>query len=295
MDILKKIFNSIRKFKSLSGLKIEKILLSSPFSVVKLNDGSIGSAINYDNLLNLIPQHQNKLKEKQFYSKLEKDPLLWNSLVDKEDLLSTSLKVSILSSLSQDMLNSEVLSKCKINFKRVSYLESEESGYPYVIPSLMKNTESILIIGEGGVYPYYVLKRKIPKIVVCDLRYKNHDKLKKTKREAELLIRNFKYKGDLSFIDTQNLGETEIFFDTLWITGSTLCNDTLGGLTPLFKKPEIVVLQGPSCSVFPKILFELGITDILTTIKSEKEVELGKFKSERIYEFVDRNYVYISK
>ncbi len=295
MKVLKKTFNSIREIKPLSGLNIEKILLSSPFSIVRLNDASIGSAINYDNLLNPKTGYQIKLREEKFYSEVQDDPLLWNTLVGEKDLLSTSLKVSILSALSQNLFTGDLLSKFGIRLERTNYSNEFDGDFQYSVRSIVGEPKNTLIIGEGGIYPYYVLKMNIPKVTVCDIKYRDIHQLRKSEREADLLIRKFGFDGDLSFIDVQEIDHIEKSVDVLWITGSVLCNNTFRELVPLFGKAKKVVLQGPSCSIFPEHILQSGVTDILTTIKSERELELGQFKSTRIYDIVDKNYIHMKR
>jgi len=286
MDLIDDIYRKIASIKDLGSLKVEKILLSSPFSVIQLNDGSIGSSVNYKNQGIFMEEYDTEALERSLYEKLPEDPLLWKTLKEKKDLVSSSLKVSILSALSQSLLNKEILQKEQIIHKNISFHHDSSK--------LLENTKSILIIGEGGAYPH-VLKLKIPNIVICDIKYKIPSRSMRAHKKLTENLLYYGYEGSISLITDNDLEKTTPNFDTLWITGSTLCNNSLIKLNHLFNRCKKVILQGPSCSVYPISLFDLGITDILTTIKSEEEVVAGDREDGFINAIVDKNYIHMSR
>jgi|GEM_PF-6827156 uncharacterized protein (DUF4213/DUF364 family) len=291
MDVLEEIQKEICKIKDVSNLKIKRILLKSPFCVVQLNDGSIGSAVNYMNQGITQKFYDKKILEKILYSKIDCDPLLFNFLGGKKDLIFTSLKVSILSALSQDLFKKKFLNGINAIVK---YPKEKKSLYLEFIPELVKNVKKILIIGDGGIYPR-ITEFGIKEIVVCDLKFRDKKIISDSIKRIKGFTKNNDYIGKISLISDYELKKDVSSFDMMWITGSVLCNNTFIKLVPRLKKCRRVVLQGPSCSVFPKTLFESGITDILTTIKSEGELIAGRFEDNRINMIVDRNYLYISK
>jgi len=151
-----------------------------------------------------------------------------------------------------------------------------------------------LIIGEGGIYPL-ALNLKIPELTICDIKYQIKEKvLKSHKILTENLIK-FNYDGKIYLISGIDLKHNTSDYDTIWITGSTLCNNSLIKLKRFINNAEKSILQGPSCSVYPTPLFKLGITDILTTIKSKYEIIAGKLKTDHINYIVDKDYIHMYK
>ena len=79
------------------------------------------------------------------------------------------------------------------------------------------------------------------------------------------------------------------------ITGSAICNGTLDELLALAQGCREIILQGPSCSVFPIALFRRSVTVLLTTNKTRAEYEAGQTASDDIYRLVDNNYIVIER
>ncbi|MFQ5621155.1 MAG: Rossmann-like domain-containing protein [Candidatus Nanoarchaeia archaeon] len=259
-DILQQIFETIKSKKAISNLHIDSLKLSR-FTLIQLSDKSIGSAWNYS--------INKKYPEEKSITRL------WAQLKDKNDPNSLSIKTAILSALSQNLLFDKSLKTRKIKY----------AGKPWYRPdpvyNILKKCHSILIIGEGGIYPA-IFEYDVPTIRIIDLRYNDETELIKAQKRLQNNITKYNFKGEVKLITTME------YSAAIWITGSTLCNNTFKELIPHFKKCKKVILQGPSCSVFPKALFDIGVTDILTPIK--KIDELTVQYNEQVF---DRNYVHI--
>lgn len=287
IDFIDLLYGDVLRIKNIENLRIINISLNSYFTVIELNDGSFGSAINYLTT-GVDKKRYNVKKIEDFFLKcIKKDPLLINTLKNKKNLLYLSLRIAILSALSQEFFDVKEMKKEKIYLKKINY-SVEDYDYKKLKKNILKNVNSILIVGDGGSYPS-ILEENVKEIYVIDKLFKNKYNLGRAIMDYKNLSKEDKKVRFLINIPKNKR------FDCLWITGSVLCNDTLKDFYPLIKQAKRSVLQGPSCSIYPKKLFDIGITDILTTIKDKKEMEYSLKDKKEILKVVDDNYIYMRK
>src|SRR5438067_80172 len=100
MSILDNVLADVYRQKEISGIYISDFHVCSPFTVVRLSDGSIGSAGNYD-VQNHTMGYEPAIVRKKYNALIEDDPLLMESLTNQEGYVDLSLRVAIISALSQ--------------------------------------------------------------------------------------------------------------------------------------------------------------------------------------------------
>jgi hypothetical protein len=127
-----------------------------------------------------------------------------------------------------------------------------------------QDAETALVVGFGGLLkPLIIEENNVKNVHVIDLYYERDNDFKSelaawaSQRPAKCVSGSTCLQ---SAADLQN-------FDLISITGSTLCNGTLEYFLTNTRKDAIVVLQGQSASLHPKILFEAGVTWVATTLK----------------------------
>ena len=72
-------------------------------------------------------------------------------------------------------------------------------------------------------------------------------------------------------------------FDVVTITGSALCNGTLDNLLYKAKGCPMIIVQGQSTGIHPKILFERGVRLVVTTIKPRELIYKAMLDINGIY------------
>src|SRR5687768_15133731 len=93
--IIDKTLEDIIRLKGIDGIHIEDLAVAAPFTTVLLNDGSVGSAGNYD-VQNQTPGYNPVQFRRDMLRAIPHDPLLLETLVIRPSLAALSLKVAIL-------------------------------------------------------------------------------------------------------------------------------------------------------------------------------------------------------
>jgi len=111
----------------------------------------------------------------------------------------------------------------------------------------------------------------VESVHVCDLVYSNPCERDRIDREARKLRSRFPHKS-LTVSDGSDFASRVKDCEICAITGSALCNGTLGGVLQECEDCDLVILQGQSGSIYPEYLFREQLIDVLVT--SIKPVQL---------------------
>jgi len=293
MNILNKTIKDLDQIDKLSKYKIKELCLTNDFSIIQLNDGAIGSSLNYANTYCFKIEYDPiayQIFLKQYAN--NNDNLLLNYLGNSNKLQDTSVSNSIISALSQKFLNKQFLKKYKINFKKINDFE----GINEIFKEKINEKTNVTIIGFEGLTKHFLKIPHIKNLYLVDYNFspargKFYNLAILSLKE---LLAEKENKAKVIIDEGKRLKEMIYNSDLLIISGSTLSNNTLENILS-YAKNKWIVLQGPSCSILPFQLFNAGVTDVFTTQKDIAElkyVQSDKKKSNNIF---DKNYVYITK
>ena len=217
--ILEETLKILKEKIDFSKLNIEDMLLGNPDNIIKLNNGSLGIAMNYFQIKN---SGQSERLRKFFLKKLDSDPLLLKYLFEKKDnnLLKTSLKVCVIGALSNGLISENK------DFEINDNIEED----------FFSGINSATVIGFGGRMDMLVEKTNIPKIHISDLFF---DPSKQNfKEKIDYFNENFP-KKTITFSDGSDNRQRISNSELISITGSALCNNTMEKLLEYFFPKEM--------------------------------------------------------
>lgn len=266
--ILQETLSYLKKFYStkLESLKITDIFTEELFTIIKLNNGSQGIAMNYN---------PDESTAENISSQIKEDPLLINFLFDKGEinLSSYSLMTAVISALSQKFLNNDFLNKFNLKIER--------GGKP--LSSLTKKGDSITIIGFGGFLKPAIYDQNIENIYIADLYYSQPEQKRRFQQEISQYSEYLKDKS-LSLHDGSDNKEIIKKSNIVCITGSALSNGTMDELLGYSKGSREVIIQGHSASILPIAFFDNGATLIIQTLIDIDILSLAKrFRDQKKY------------
>ena len=134
---------------------------------------------------------------------------------------------------------------------------------PHLPENWLNGAETALVVGFGGYLKHLVHQRDLKKVHVIDFSYESSGKSSMWQAQIAEWSAQHTTKsviGSNGLTNTFHLRE----FDLICITGSTLCNGTLEYFLTNVRRDATVVLQGPSASLHPKILFKAGVKWVST-------------------------------
>jgi Putative heavy-metal chelation len=136
-----------------------------------------------------------------------------------------------------------------------------------------EGAETALVVGFGGYLKPFIEETSLKKVHVIDLYYEN----KKIEFDAVLAEWTQKHPEKHISISTHIDDASALAdFDLVSITGSTLCNGTLEFFMMNVRRDAMVILQGQSASLHPKVLFESGVKWVATTIKPRSLINMAR-------------------
>lgn len=259
MTILKKIMDEIAMIKDLSTLSISRIYLGKQFNVIQLSDNSVGAAMNYYSF-------RDKQEILNYYKMLDymkrQDPLLIKTLFEESSTIDTLLKLSLQNTLVNALSREIILTSGEFQLVDLKHILDESKK---MYSQTDKNREWVTIIGFGGFLDFFLLSPEFPNIYVSDLSYH-----KRKEKFDELLKKKNIHNKNVIISDASDqeymINKSKMAF----LTGSALSNGTMEGLLDMSKDCPFVVVQGESCSVYPRLLFEeYGVDAVITTFKPD--------------------------
>lgn len=250
-----------------SGLAIEDLCLDSLFLSVRLNDGSIGVAMNYDlEGHTSITAQQISDTRLGLLERLEEEPLLWEMLQEPtESLAQQALLIAVLSALSAPVL------ACQERLGSLG-LTSREGRHP--LQDFQREGAVITVIGFGGYLEEALNQNWVTRVNCCD--YLANDEGFKSRNPYPFQLREKALERmEVVYDDGSRAHELIEEADIVCLSASTLCNGSLESLLPTPRPGRVVVLEGPSGGVLPRPLFERGVTHLVHNPVEVDFVELS--------------------
>lgn len=249
--------------------ELVELRLTRYFTIAELDDGSVGACMSYYKQ----PDGVLDLAENRLQSYCHHDPFLTrnhgvldNMIADcvqqkaQREFLLASLTASIASALSAAFIRNggdewfEVRKRCPENWT--------------------KEAETALVVGFGGLLKSLIAEEnKVKNVHVIDLYYDYKSSGFREKLAA--LSAQHPEKCVTGSTHLESAAELQRF-DLISITGSTLCNGTLEYFLTQVRSDAIVILQGQSASLHPKVLFEAGVSWVTTTLKPASLGQLAR-------------------
>lgn len=265
--ILDETLRSLQDRGHVAGQAIRSIHLNKYFTVVGLNDGSVGACMSYYGIaLPLLGEIRAEIG-----ALLADDPLLlrllfgeggpsrrWAFLGDQQAALVGSLRAAVVSALSAPCIRAGGDDTFQVT-----------DSPPF---DLFADVRQALVIGCGGHLQGLARTPHVSEIHVRDLAYLAYRDKMDPVIEVQRLRHPTKTITLASGDDTSRLLRK---VDFVSITGSALCNGTLEGLLYEAQGVRTVVVQGQSASIHPKALFDRGVHLVETTLKPPELLDLA--------------------
>ena len=267
--ILDETFQDIIRNKEIRDICIESVRLTSPFSMVRLSCGSIGTAANYyvqtpGTSFSYAGMRRLRMVEQKLMEQVRHDPLLIDSVIrkEKDNLLHQTLKVSILSALSQSLMNPGFMDSRGIAMKTARDEHDDVLDAPF---SLVSRGDTVSYIGfEDNIGKFG--SKDVKRIYVSDYYIDRldlfRDKVRRLKKDNPDLYRK------VQFSDGSENREILSRSDFVVITASAFCNNTMDSLLSYAKDSRVVLVEGPSGSLLPLSLFRNNVSHLITIMKN---------------------------
>lgn len=234
-------------------LRVTKINLQYLYTVIELNNGEIGVAMNYANAGFSNSKNVFAAQKDSTYllNQTKKDALLINTLLDgcyakKLSLSHQSVLCAIFSALCRRLYDSSTL-----NIKTGSINLNE----------LARNNDKISIIGFGGYMEQALRSDKFSHVFIADLLYSELE----GKNMLDARIEKYKTYPENKQVVLHDGVNNNLFIeksDIVCVTGSALCNGTMQELLEASRSCRSVIVSGHSGLLPPTIYFGYGVTHI---------------------------------
>jgi uncharacterized protein (DUF4213/DUF364 family) len=267
VTILDKTLQYLEENSNATERKISTIHLSNYFTVVELDDGSVGAYMSYYRFpLPVLANIQSRIT-----NILIEDPLLLGILFqqkrghqlellqEQECLFMKSLQTTVISALSARFLRDRGDATFQVS-----------NSLPF---DPFTGVQRAMVIGFGGYMDNMVRADHIMELHIADLFYN----MRQT--EMEMTITRYRQQypwKTITISDGHDTARRLREVDVVSITGSALCNGSMDWLLHEASGGLRIIVQGQSASIHPKILFEKGVHLIATTLKPRILVTLAK-------------------
>lgn len=242
----------------LSRKTVRAIYLTPYFTVVELDDGSVGAAMSY--------YGQPQSLGVSLPAATVDDPLLlhWafratNSssvTADRHRLLQLSVATAVVNALSMPTIRDG---------------GDETFATTDILPfDPFSEATRALVIGFGGYLPAAAASGGIKHLHVCDLGYQARREF--MDRELDRL-RTANPQQTMTISDGADIHSQIAQAELISITGSALCNGSMERILDAAPKLARVIVQGQSSSIHPAALFARGVWFVATTLKPAELVQ----------------------
>jgi len=264
-----------------STRRLLELHLTRYFTTVELDDGSVGACMSYYRLPDAVlsvAQDSLETQCKKNLSVVEHFNALVGIICDfvrdgvQQHYIAYSLAASVASALSVSAIH------CGGD-KDFHVLTQPPFGWA-------DDAESGLVVGFGGLLDSLLAEPRIKAVHTIDLSYEQG----RDRFEFGLARLRQRFPTKKISISVQMEHDTDVRqFDFISITGSTLCNGTLEYFLDNARSDAIIVLQGQSASMHPKIFFDSGINWVATTLKPRilTEMARGDHSGEKLRTLLD--------
>ena len=255
-SILDEAMDALRRSPKLAidARRIVRFRLSRYFTVVELDEGSVGSCMSYSSAPDSAIAAETQLLQRG----LAHDPLLLATLPAMSDaLLMLSLRASLLSALASPLLRGGGDGSVLV------------SAVPLWDP--LAGATSALVIGFGGYMHPFALDPRIERLHVADRGYAS--------RRAEMdgaiaRYQQLRPEARITISDGCDTQARARSADVVAITGSALCNGSMEELLD-WSRGSRVIVQGQSAAIHPLPLFARGVAMVATTLKPRDLVDIA--------------------
>jgi uncharacterized protein (DUF4213/DUF364 family) len=225
---------------SLSNIVITKNPGPWTLTYVTYDDGTIGCGCA-NNEGNRPPNHD---FIREF---LNKDPYdIADKLYDmRDDVFMNSLRISISSALSYRMINDDKnLRDSNYSVEILDRINNRQELFRFV-----KETDVVTIVGFASWW-ISALSEKVRELNITDL--KNPDVFRVIDFRPERYNTNVFHARDNKEVLKRS--------DVVYITGETISNNTINEILEYSKNARTRILFGPTSTIYPKTLFDLGVS-----------------------------------
>jgi hypothetical protein len=267
-SILEDTLGYLKGLPELSKRQIAELHLSRYFTTVELDDGSVGSCMSYY----WLPDSTLAEAELQIAKCIADDPFA----VADQSVLTEALRDRIPNDAQRYFLLTSLAASIA-NALSARLIERGGNGVFEVVKNRpadwVDGVETALVIGFGGYLEPLAAERTISKLHILDLTYDR----RQAKLDAQISGYRERFPGKTITVSTRLNGRDQLRdFDLVSITGSTLSNGSLEGILAGARNDSKLILQGQSASLYPKYLFQSGISWVATTIKTTALSKLAR-------------------
>jgi GMP synthase (glutamine-hydrolysing) len=242
-----------------SKLSVVDLCIANTVTTVKLSNGHCGLALNFD-LVGHQPKLTPDLSETlrgRLLERARQEPLLTETLFQQnEGPTFRSLSVALLNALSQSLLTAQHLTPkgSKVLPGRMPIHRLEGLG------------SKALVIGCGGYLEDVLNAPFITEVVCSDLAFKIPEAMEHYGPYLEDVVFPYRDHKKVEISDGSDNAALISNCELLFITGSTLVNDTLPDILKWAGHKAAVVLEGNTAGLYPFPLFEQGVTHLVQTV-----------------------------
>lgn len=263
--------------------EVTHISLSRSFSVITLDDGSVGACMGYYSLsAESLVEVESRLRRLipapalSFPSRVAAELSISALEAGQSAYVATSILASTTSALSAPLIRDGGDETFQVTAEQ---------------PAAWLRARHVLIIGYGGYLRSCAALPNIKTIHLADLCY-DHDLSPSLSASIDNTIQALRIQWPAKTI----FASRSVFPDKLWrnydlvaITGSTLCNGSLEKILACCDPGATIIVQGQSVSIHPGALFESGVTYVSTTLKPTELTEAcnGDYRGDAIARFVE--------
>ncbi len=236
---------------------IRRVALGNYFTVVELDDCSIGAALSYYQGSSEALQTASARITDLAGSDRWLDGLLFGD--------STSSLLQGITSVPENLVLMSLLAAVVSALSASLIMEGGDETF-FAAPSIpfdpFDGVNSAVILGLGGYLETLMMKEEIKHVHVADLKHSVQDMKRSISRFGKCASNKFVTFSDGS--DTVGRLQTA---ELVCITGSALCNGTMEAVLDAAQHCRRVIVQGQSASIHPRAFFRRGVDLIATTVK----------------------------
>ncbi len=239
------------------SVRVVDLCLETLHAGIQCSDGEAGLALNYDQEGD--EQLPSALLNKMSQRLLERvggDPLLEQTLFQAEEAPTLrAVTVAILNALSAPLCQPE----------RAAELGFAVLAGRLSLTSFWGSGTSLAVVGCGGFLEEAVRLPWLRKVSCLDLNFATPQRSHRYRTYLQQVVDPQRDSKEIVLDDGSGAERILAETDLLWLSGSTLCNDTLALLLQAAGNCRAVVLEGHSARLWPGLLQPHGVHHVVRT------------------------------